>query len=347
MMKMASVSTVTTFLLCLSVLGFKGFSDACDMYAPKHSEFAVNLEHPLGDSDKLTWKLGTSLIYRRGTNDKKKEVYNNGSIKLTNVKESDQGEYSYEIFDVNGKVQGKKTIRLCVMDRLKKPVLKRECSGQNIKLTCITSEKLVEWFQDGKKLKETSLTLSKPSKDVKITKLQCQVSNNISLERSDAVDSSCPGTGAFFPDKVLGLSIWIFVGGGGGIVVVLIILVIFCCIRAKRKKHLRLRDEEEFRLGWATTGQQQHPSAQRPAHPSHPQSGHCSHQQQPAGHTGPRQNRSRLQRPKAPDPQSAGEQPRPSPRRAAHAQRPAENCEDEKPPPLPQPRKKAQPVQKV
>ncbi|XP_039648624.1 immunoglobulin superfamily member 8-like isoform X2 [Perca fluviatilis] len=103
-------------------------------------------------------------------------------------------------------------------------------------------------------------------------------------------------------------------------------------------------DEEELRLAW-TNDQQHH----QHNHPSDPRHHRC--QQQPAGHTGPRQHRSKQQReqqqqhPRALDP--PGAYPEPSPRRLPQAPRPVDKTDDEQPPPLPQPNKKAVKIQRV
>ncbi|XP_034470182.1 T-cell surface antigen CD2 [Hippoglossus hippoglossus] len=166
---------------------------------------------------------------------------------------------------------------------------------------------------------------------------------------------------SFFPTDFWGI-IWICVGGGGGLVLLLIIIVIVCCVRAKRKKRIQKKDEEELRLRWANPEQQQqhqcpqhgHPASRRHQHQhqhqdqpqDQPQDQHQDqhqHQQpqqqkQPAGHTGPRQHRSKQHRPRAPEPPAG--HPQPSPRRPAQTSRADVNGDDEKPPPLPQPRSK-------
>ncbi|KAF1371803.1 hypothetical protein PFLUV_G00272890 [Perca fluviatilis] len=145
-------------------------------------------------------------------------------------------------------------------------------------------------------------------------------------------------------EKLLGSNTWICVGAKGGVVLVLIIVVIVCCVRSKQKKRMQLKDEEELRLAW-TNDQQHH----QHNHPSDPRHHRC--QQQPAGHTGPRQHRSKQQReqqqqhPRALDP--PGAYPEPSPRRLPQAPRPVDKTDDEQPPPLPQPNKKAVKIQRV
>lgn len=89
---------------------------------------------------------------------------------------------------------------------------------------------------------------------------------------------------------------------------------------------LILTDEREFRLDYANQHHQHHQQQQQQLqhqnqnHPDqHHHPPHHHHQQQPAGNTGPRQTRSKQQRPqqrpRAPEPPNG--HPQPSPRRAA------------------------------
>ncbi|KAM4559838.1 uncharacterized protein PAE49_012192 isoform 2-T3 [Odontesthes bonariensis] len=358
MMKMASVSTVSVFLLCFSVIESKG---ECNLYATKGKKFVMHLEQRKDSSDSLKWKFNNDVIFNRKAISQKQQFAENGSITLPSAVKADEGSYTYEVFDNNGKNKFTKEIHLCVLDPLKTPTVKKECKDQEVLLTCETPQKDVtyEWLQNNEVLPEKTHSLTKQFNEVKQQKFSCKVFKLIQSEPSEEVTVSCTskkgdagtdpsssdtvdltqGKGGF-PDKLLGISIWIFVGGGAGIVLVLIIIVMICCIRAKRKRHMQLGDEEEFRLGW-TNPEQQHRHHNHPPVPDH----HHHHQQQSAGHTGPRQNRSRQQRPRAPEPNN--DRPQPSPRRAAQAPRPANNVDDEQPPPLPQPRKKAPSAQKV
>ncbi|XP_070814269.1 T-cell surface antigen CD2-like [Chaetodon trifascialis] len=201
-----------------------------------------------------------------------------------------------------------------------------------------------EWLQDNKLLEnQKRQTLERTIKDVGAHSISCKVSNSVSFLISE-VKHNCTQPGFDLPELIPGIdTLWIIVGGGAGVVLLLIIIIIVCCIRNRRKKRMHVKDEEELRLGW-TNVNQQHPPQQHSHTPGqHHHHHHSHHQQQPAGHTGPRQHRSKQprnqQRPRAPD-QPNG-QPQPSPRRPVQVSRPADTTDDEKPPPLPQPRKKA------
>ncbi|XP_040888282.1 T-cell surface antigen CD2-like isoform X2 [Toxotes jaculatrix] len=357
-MKMAAVTTVSLLLLLCSVIS-PASQEHCDKYAVTGGEFTVILNHTLKPTEKLRWKHNTTTILDRNppktagskptySKGSESDIYQNGSLKLTNLKKNQTGTYQPEVFEDGTPVQNLKKMFLCIWDPVQKPSLKTDCveAKSEVKFTCSASKVPggfnFEWLLNEKPLtSEKGQTLTKKVKDVKEVSIKCRVFNNASSETSEPVTQPC--FKSLIPEKVLGVSIWIFVGGGGGVVLLLIILVIVCCVKARRKKHMRLKDEQELRLGWTNPEQQQQQPQQQHQHrrqqtplPEHPHHHHHHHQHQ-AGHTGPRQNRTRQPRPRAPDPPNG--HPQPSPRRA-QTPKPVVNDDDEQPPPLPQPRKK-------
>ncbi|KAM3584832.1 uncharacterized protein V6R79_000403 [Siganus canaliculatus] len=342
MMKMAPLSTFGVFLLCCSALAS---TDKCDLHAAVKDEIAVPLNYALTGSEHLRWMHGSSVIFdRRGTKlteGQKDDVYQNGSLKLTNVDKSKVGTYTPEVYDKDGvKIQNFKSFRLCLLDRVLKPEVKIQCFNDTmVKFTCTVDKKTsnhgYEWTEDNKILENAKgPTLpDKIVKEVQYSNFRCTVFNQVSSMTSDPVQQNCYTS--VFPDELFGINIWIIVGGGAGIVVVLIIITIVCCIQNRRKRQMHLRDEEELRLRFTHQHQNHHHHAHQHPH-AH------NHDHQPAGHTGPRQHRSKQprnqQRPR--DQNHSGAHPQPSPRRPAQAPK-AADIDDEKPPPLPQPRKKA------
>ncbi|XP_044043680.1 T-cell surface antigen CD2-like isoform X2 [Siniperca chuatsi] len=348
MMKMAAVSTITLFLLCCSFASTD--SKDCDYNAATGGNYTVILAHKLTSSNRLKWMRDSKVIVHRRQNNvfvegTKENIYENGSLKLTNLQKSDAGKYYPEVHDSDGKqIPNLKGTRLCILDPVPMPRVIFKCSP-SVSLTCNIDQAdnpSFQWFHNNKVLtKKTNQTLILEDKKMHKDSFHCEVSNAISSLKSTTVDNPCfDPPKPFFPDKVLGINTWIFVGGGGGVVLVLIIIVIVCCIQTRRKKRLQLKDEGELRLAW--TSEQQHQHQHQHNHPPDQQHHHHHHhQQQPAGHTGPRQHRSKQhhnqQRTRAPNPSH----PQPSPRRPAQAPPIPVDNDDEQPPPLPQPRKKA------
>ncbi|CAK6976913.1 T-cell surface antigen CD2 isoform X2 [Scomber scombrus] len=344
MMKMAAVA-----LLMLLLCGFVVTEPECDETVAVGQDFTVPLKHTLQDTDTLQWKHGDTVIFRQ----KKKEILTGkvddidkkGSLKLTKLQQGNAGKYTAEVNDVSGiAVKNLKPFNLCVRERVPEPSLGFTCSEDFVIFTCkvkITQDQQKDikysWLMEKQLMKESTNILKKNPEEVKGS-VRCNVYNEAMSLTSKPVIHDCK-------PKLFGLDFWLMVAilaGGGGLVLVLIITVIVCCCRAGRKKSMRVKDEEELRLGWSKPehhhhhhghGQHDHP-------PGHNHTHH--HHQQPAGHTGPRQPRSKQHRePRGKLPEPPNGQPQPSPRRPAQAPRPVNNMDDEHPPPLPQPRKKA------
>ncbi|XP_039998214.1 T-cell surface antigen CD2-like [Xiphias gladius] len=360
-MKMAAVSKTTLLLLCCSIIFSADAQDECS-YVKTGDNFVVPLSHQLTQTEKLRWTLdgalildrkpvksGQSMTSHKFVKGSQKDIYQNGSLKLTNVKKERAGKYKPEIFREDGmSVQNLKVTQLCVLDHVPQPKVKIECVSRNVNLSCTvdqfftqdTSGLTFQWLQNGKVLgKEKRKFLIQGVKAADKHLFSCKVSNPVSSMTSEPATPNCIEHRSFFPEKILGINTWIIVGSGGGIVLLLIIFVVVYCVLAKRKKRMRLKDEEELRLEW-TNSEQHHCHQRNPPHDHHH---HNHHQQQPAGHTGPRQHRSKqhreVQRPRATEPYNG--QPQPSPRRAAQTPKRVACNHDEQLPPLPQPRKKA------
>ncbi|XP_027147410.1 uncharacterized protein LOC104931475 isoform X2 [Larimichthys crocea] len=360
MMKMAAVAPVTALLLCCSFFASADSTDSCSHYATTNEDFIVPLNHELQKSERLSWKHDASKIYDsiRDRAMKRKDIFANGSLKLTKVNKSSEGLYTPEVFTLNGEAVPKlQTIHLCVLDRVPKPTVTITCpKPTSVKVTCTVKDpKGIQfaWFKNDKpsEKKEKDSILVFKAEDVETVSFRCEVSNKASSQKSDPVTQSCFSSGITFPEELFGINIWIIVGGGAGVVVLLILIVIICCIHNRRKKRVQLKDEEELRLGWTNPNQQQQQQHHHHQH-NHPPNQHHHHhhqqQQQPAGHTGPRQPRKKQQhntRPRAPDPNG---QPEPSPRRQGLSlPKVPDSVDDEQPPPLPQPRKKGPKTQRV
>ncbi|XP_030266108.1 T-cell surface antigen CD2 isoform X1 [Sparus aurata] len=347
--KMATFPSITVLLLCCSSVA--STDSQCHLYAETNKDITVPLGITVANSMMLAWKKDETVIFRRRSGRVSKgavgDVTQDGSLILKKVSKDKAGTYTPEVYTADGKaVGGMKSTKLCVIDPAPIPTLKIECGKKEILVTCNVPQQTeglnIAWVQNGKVLEaETKKTLKRDiAKVLEKATFSCNVSNKVSSRASEPKTQTCIKPGFSFPKEIFGISTWYFVGGGGGVVLLLIILVIVCCIRMRRKKTMQVKDEEELRLGWTNQNQQHHHHQHGPAPNQH----HHHHHQQPAGHTGPRQHRSKQprsqQRPSR-DPAHPNGQPQPSPRRAAQVPRPADTTDDEKPPPLPQPRKKA------
>ncbi|XP_023805008.1 hepatocyte cell adhesion molecule isoform X2 [Oryzias latipes] len=338
-MKMAPASTFMLVLLGL-LCSFSGSSESCDVFAAVGGIATVPLQHKL--LNRLKWSKGNTIIFQRRGNTmltgKAEDVSANGSLLLKNVGKKDEGVYNPEVFDSDGKTVSLKSMQLCVREPMKKAEVNVTCKEGKVTFTCNPDPKNADemkftWLENNKVLeKKIDRILHMTAVDVQNKKFSCKVSNKVSEVTSKAVEPCTSGSAfSWFFDYI-----WYFVGGGAGVVLLLIIWIIVCCICNRRKRRMRIMDEMELRLNYTNAEHHQQHHQQHPPLPRERQQN--QHRQQPAGHTGPRQNCSRHQRQKASDPSNG--HPQPSPRRAAQAPKAANQEDGEVPPPLPQPRKK-------
>ncbi|KAM6893252.1 uncharacterized protein cd2 isoform 1-T2 [Lycodopsis pacificus] len=346
-MKMAAVSTISLLLLCCFAISSTDSEEKCDYFAGTGANFTVPLGIAIDKSDRLRWKHNNKVILDRKVGKfiegKKELISEDGSLKLTNVIKSNAGSYVPEVLNKDGKTKRIFEVKLlCVIDPVPKPVVTTTCKKttpiSEAQFTCkvhTTTNHTFAWLRNNVLETEKGDTLIRPADKVKTDSFSCRVSNRVSVMTSEPVVQICiDNKASFLPDTIFGINTWIIVGAGGGVVLLLIIIVIVCCVHTKRKKRMQRKEEGELRLAWTNDQHKHHqhndPQGQHPHHHHHPH-------QQPAGHTGPRQQRSRQQHPRNPDQPSA--HPQPSPRRPAQAPRPPGNIDEDQPPPLPQPRK--------
>ncbi|XP_061745450.1 T-cell surface antigen CD2-like isoform X2 [Nerophis ophidion] len=315
MERMAASSMVVFLLLGNCIPTSSDSKDACDAYASIGANFTVPLHPPLQKSQNMKWYLNKTLIFNRKMATGKLNIYNNGSLKLTNLKRNSTGLYVPKMYDTNGKFMGDlRGLFLCVLEPVTKPELKIECDSSNVIFTCVPGQiaaATVEWLQNEKVVKkENKWSLQFVAAEVKNDAFRCNVSNRVSSMSSDSRVQNCTGSNFKIMASIL--------AGMGGLALLLFIVLIFFCVRAAVGKKKQVNEEEELRLGWSNP---------------EPQRGQHRHQQ--AGQTGPQQPRRKRRRrgsQQLPDP------PQCSTGRLAQANTPMAN--EENPPPVPQPRKK-------
>uniref|UniRef100_A0AAZ1WVU2 Ig-like domain-containing protein n=1 Tax=Oreochromis aureus TaxID=47969 RepID=A0AAZ1WVU2_OREAU len=172
--KMASAATIAVFLLCCFITASTGSQADCDVYAATGSSFTVPLTHVLKDSDNLRWFQDENLIFYRRQKQvitgKNYDVDSTGSLKLTQLTKNKSGRYSPQIHRADGTSAGDlPSVRLCVLDRVQKPTVMMNCTGDKAKVsfTCnVGQNEKVKWFVDGKQVAEKGKTLMRVAKDV-------------------------------------------------------------------------------------------------------------------------------------------------------------------------------------
>ncbi|XP_077370157.1 uncharacterized protein LOC144014299 [Festucalex cinctus] len=335
-------SSIVSLLLICCHLTYTASQNACDDNGAVGGNVTVPLYHQLKKSERLRWTHNKTMIFNRKPDKlvtgKQGDVYENGSLKLTNLKRSSEGAYKPEVHDINGKsVVDVKSRYLCVLDPVSKPGLKVECSLPNVKFICMPAQMpntTVKWFQNDELLpQEHDWTVLRVANKVTHDSFTCTVSNHVSTKSSESVKQNCiDSSSSIFPKELFGLDFRIMVSilaGMGGIAVLLVVILIVCCVRAMREKHKQVQEEEELRLGWTD------PEGRRPQCNHQTNRQHHSH-----GQTRPRQHCGNQHG----EPQRPRGQPQPGTRRPTQGARLAGT--DQQVPPLPQPRKKV-PAQRM
>ncbi|KAM4538127.1 uncharacterized protein V3H82_023895 isoform 5-T5 [Fundulus diaphanus] len=200
--KMASMTAVSVFLLCCFAVASVASQD-CDQFAATGRSFNVSLGRKWDSNANLKWKFKDAIIFykRQGTviTGKIEDINTDGSFKLTNVRKDQEGLYSTEVYDQSGKGQPTKSIKLCVLDPVKKPKVEATCEDKNVIIKCIPDKQPkdveYEWLKNGVKMeKEKRLSFQVKAADTKADKFACSVSNKASFEVSEAVAHNCAKT---------------------------------------------------------------------------------------------------------------------------------------------------------
>lgn len=102
-------------------LSFTDLQDRCDYHVATNDNFNVPLNYLPKPEEQLRWMHKGSVIFdRKGAKlvkGNKDDVYQNGSLKLTNLDKNKAGIYTPEIYD-KGKPQGDvKSVAVCVQGR--------------------------------------------------------------------------------------------------------------------------------------------------------------------------------------------------------------------------------------
>ncbi|CAI5638174.1 unnamed protein product [Oreochromis niloticus] len=223
--------------------------DDC-VYAATGSTFTVPLRYKLKESDNLKWFKDRSIIfYRRGKyviTGENDDVDSTGSLKLTQLTKDKSGRYTPEVINEDGlNVGDLPSMRLCVLDPVKKPTVTMTCIGaqKHVSFTCnIGQGETIEWLMNDEQLAEKGKTVTRVAKDVANTHFSCNVSNIVSSEISLPVQQDCHKPA--FPD-VCDIEVCIPVRTGAGILLLVILTVIVGCTHKKAKV---IKDKDELPL---------------------------------------------------------------------------------------------------
>ncbi|MED6252301.1 hypothetical protein ATANTOWER_009889 [Ataeniobius toweri] len=135
-------------------------------------------------------------------------------------------------------------------DPVKKPEINATCKGSEVIFTCFAAQQpddaRYKWLLNGNEISnETKISLIRTTAESKNLNFSCEVYNEASSENSDSLTHACKGpTFLGLPEKLFGISIWVFIVSGAGFLLLLIIIVVGCCLGCKKKR--REDDDEEL-----------------------------------------------------------------------------------------------------
>ncbi|MED6265238.1 hypothetical protein CHARACLAT_023312 [Characodon lateralis] len=134
-------------------------------------------------------------------------------------------------------------------DLVKKPEINVTCKDSEVIFTCFAAQPddaQYKWLLNGNEISnETKISLIRTTAESKNLNFSCEVYNEASSENSDFLTHACKGpTFLDLPEKLFGISIWVFIVSGAGFLLLLIIIVVGCCLRCKKKR--RDDDDEEL-----------------------------------------------------------------------------------------------------
>ncbi|KAJ8266727.1 hypothetical protein GJAV_G00134020 [Gymnothorax javanicus] len=191
----ALLEMVAVSLLVLSDLA-RGNPDPCT-YKTVGDSVNILLNRSMDcQESSLTWKLNSTDIFRRRQTvrfGKPEDVTFDGWLQLKNLKTNDSGEYRGELYDVDGKLCGSASERLCVIERVSKPTVTYACSNATVTLNCNSEQWRIKWSENGK-LVYTDLgkTVTLPRLPDHRDTYSCKAWNQVSQEESDNATILCP-----------------------------------------------------------------------------------------------------------------------------------------------------------
>uniref|UniRef100_A0A8D0HRF2 T-cell surface antigen CD2 n=1 Tax=Sphenodon punctatus TaxID=8508 RepID=A0A8D0HRF2_SPHPU len=192
----------------------------------------------------LKWLLGKTLIARMKMSDSKPtyslpcmcELYPNGTLRLDNLTQKQDGQYTVEMHDSEGNVLTE-DINLHILENISQPRIKWTCSTKTV--TCEVKRQKKPTFQlsqntEGGKMKEPKFVNDTWTAEWRVKnisgKFKCIVSEEV-LKRTTEQQVNCSGL-----DMFLILTI-----AGGAIVFVIFVAVLIYCIRKKRSQRRQAR----------------------------------------------------------------------------------------------------------
>ncbi|XP_049325223.1 titin isoform X4 [Astyanax mexicanus] len=185
---MKSRSSASLFLLCALIINNFTDSSACDFTVAVGSPVTINLG--LDQTDELLWKHNSQRVFKglvitAPTKLNNVKLTTDGSLIIHSVKMKDNGDHEFEVFLSNGKSKAKKSITLCVHEKLIKPTVDITCIDGTPSISCEVEDKTgltFSWYKNEEKMDENSASLRNIERD---QDYECAVEKPIPSEKSN------------------------------------------------------------------------------------------------------------------------------------------------------------------
>ncbi|KAF4084818.1 hypothetical protein AMELA_G00110440, partial [Ameiurus melas] len=259
---MNTKNSVIVLFLCFLTLFTLTDCSTCQKNILEGGSLAFKLtDRQLKDDDRFTISKDNKLVVPKRTRKQAGPgIVINDSLEFQDVKLSDSGTYSVEVFDVNGNNIKSYSEIICVYAKVPKPRVTITCQDATVDFRCDVeledkdqrSNISYSWHKNGKEFKKYVFNFSVNIEADK-SEYTCTAQNPVHTNTSDPVEACS--------DTLFGFERWTMIGifAGGGLVLLLtIVLVTVACCRCKRRK--KQQDKEQFRLKYfnvsPTSGQQ-------------------------------------------------------------------------------------------
>lgn len=239
---------------CLVVLFFCVTGSSDEVYKVLDDfAFLTISDFSIQKTDEIRWYKDNSVIMKLKNNDityyMKKEAYNmsqNGTLQIHLQVKEDSGNYTVQVYNVEGKLKMEKNFRLIIQDHVSKPKITWTCSKKTVKVICEvnqTDKASIHLLQNNKAVPGNKPAPANGKLKIEFTyrnttfpaKFQCEVKNDADKKTVEQ-EIRCSGS----LDIVLILSI-----AGGAVFFVIFLALLIYCIRKKRAE--RYDEEEEER----------------------------------------------------------------------------------------------------
>ncbi|XP_078088797.1 T-cell surface antigen CD2-like [Mustelus asterias] len=158
----------------------------------------------------LKWVKGNSLLvakYKNGTRvygkfKRRVEILPNGTLRFNVVTKDDEGEYEFQVFNKDGRLQFSQDFKLHLLEKLSIPELSITCtSEQDVVLSCeVCGGTPGTFYLNDQQLTEANAVFSSDGKKATLKKdsffgnetVFCKVENQISKNQTAPMEFTCP-----------------------------------------------------------------------------------------------------------------------------------------------------------